>query len=207
MSENKIENPIAKVDYEEAKKLADLGAIAQDLGFTMKTCSRLKKLLKEKSQDSLLIESMWTVALIRYARCFATGKRFGLSESILDGLQGEPHKVHKMYIDLRNKHIAHSVNPFEQMAVGLILSSQNSSQRKILGVATMSMRHISPDAKGVHQLGLLAKVLLKKVCEIAKGYEKMVLEKAKNTSIDKLYKLPRLRMVAPGPELTDKTRL
>jgi hypothetical protein len=42
MSGNMVENPIAKVDYEEAKKLADLGAIVQDLGFTMKTCSRLK---------------------------------------------------------------------------------------------------------------------------------------------------------------------
>ena len=167
MPRNMVENPIAKVDYEEAKKLAELGAIVQDLGFTMKTCSRLKKLLNEKSQDSLLIESMWTAALIRYARCFATGKRFGLSESIFDGLIGEPHKVHKMYIDLRDKHIAHSVNPFEQMAVGLVLSPQSSHERKIIGVATMSMRHICSDVEGVHQLGLLSKVLLQKVVQMA----------------------------------------
>ena len=206
MSGNMVENPIVKVDYEEAKKLADLGAIVQDLRFTMETCSRLKKLLEEKSQDSLLIESMWTAALIRYARCFASGKRFGLSESIFDGLKGEPHKVHKMYIDLRNKHTAHSVNPFEQMEIGLILSPQNSHERKIIGVATMSMRYISPDIEGVHQLGLLAKVLLEKACEIAKQYEKKVLEKGKSIPIDDLYKRARPRMVAPGPELTDKPR-
>jgi len=47
---------VVKVDYAEAKKLADLGAVVQDLGFTMKTCSRLKKLLKEKSKDSLLMK-------------------------------------------------------------------------------------------------------------------------------------------------------
>lgn len=202
-----VENFIAKVDYEEAKVLADLGATVQDLGFTMKTCSRLKKLLEEKSQDSLLIESMWTTALIRYTRCFASGKRFGLSESIFDGLKGEPHKVHKMYIDLRNKHIAHSVNPFEQMEVGLILSPQNTSEKKIIGVATMSMRHISPDMEGVHQLGLLAKVLLEKVCELAKQCEKEILEKGKSIPIDELYERPRLRMVAPGPELADESRL
>jgi len=206
MSGNTVENPIAKVDYEEAKKLADLGAIVQDLGFTMKTCSRLKKLLKEKSQDSLLIESMWTAALIRYARCFATGKRFGLTESIFDGLQGEPHKVHKMYIELRDKHIAHSVNPFEQMAVGLILSPQNSHERKIIGVATMSMRYICSDVERIHQLGLLSKVLLEKVIQIAKEYEKKTLEKGKNIPLEALYKLSRLRMVAPGSELTSKPR-
>jgi len=206
MSGNMVENPIAKVDYEEAKKLADLGAIVQDLGFTMKTCSRLKQLLKENSQDSLLIESMWTAALIRYARCFATGKRFGLSESIFDGLIGEPHKVHKMYMDLRDKHIAHSVNPFEQMAVGLVLPPQGSREREIIGVATMSMRHICSDVEGVHQLGLLSKVLLEKVIQIAKEYEEKTLEKGKSIPLEVLYELPRLRIVAPGPELTDKPR-
>jgi len=206
MSGNMVEDIVAKVDYEEAKELADLGAIVQDLGFTMKTCSRLKKLLKEDSQDSLLIESMWTAALIRYARCFATGKRFGLSESIFDGLIGEPHKVHKMYMDLRDKHIAHSVNPFEQMAVGLVLSTESSHERKIMGVATMSMRHICSDVEGVHQLGLLSKVLKEKVIEIAKEYEKKTLDKGKSITLEVLYKLPRLRMVAPGPELTNKPR-
>ena len=206
MSGNMVEDIVANVDYEEAKKLADLGAIVQDLGFTMKTCSRLKKLLKEDSQDSLLIESMWTAALIRYARCFATGKRFGLSESIFDGLIGEPHKVHKMYMDLRDKHIAHSVNPFEQMAVGLVLSTESSHERKIMGVATMSMRHICSDVEGVHQLGLLSKVLKEKVIEIAKEYEKKTLDKGKSITLEVLYKLPRLRMVAPGPELTNKPR-
>ena len=206
MSGNMVETPIAKVDYEEAKKLADLGAIVQDLRFTMETCSRLKKLLKENSQDSLLIESMWTAALIRYARCFASGKRFGLSGSIFDGLMGEPHEVHKMYIDLRDKHIAHSVNPFEQMEVGLVLSPQSSHERKVIGVATTSMRHICSDVEGVHQLGLLSKVLLEKVIQIAKEYEKKTLEKGESIPLEALYKRARPRMVAPGSELADKPR-
>lgn len=206
MSEDMVKNSIAKVDYEEAKKLADLGAIVQDLGFTMKTCSRLKKLLEEESEDSLLIESMWTAALIRYARCFATGRRFGLSESIFDGLPGAPHRVHKTYIDLRDKHIAHSVNPFEQMAVGLILSPESSQDREISGVATMSMRHICSSVDGVHQLGLLSKVLLQKVVQMAEEYERKTLEKGKSIPLDALYRLPRLSMVAPGSELTDKPR-
>jgi len=206
MSGNMIEDQIAKVDYEEAKKLADLGAIVQDLRFTMETCSRLKKLLEEKSQDSLLIESMWTAALIRYARCFASGKRFGLSESIFDGLMGEPHKVHKMYIDLRDKHIAHSVNPFEQMEVGLVLSPESSHERKVIGVATLYMRHVYSTVEGVHQLGLVSKVLLEKVVQIAKEYEGKTLEKGESIPLEALYKLPRLYMVAPGPELTDKPR-
>ncbi|MDD5551600.1 MAG: hypothetical protein PHI88_00325 [Candidatus Pacebacteria bacterium] len=206
MSKNKVDNPIVKVDYEEAKKLADLGAIVQDLSFVMKTCSRLERLLKEKSKDSLLIENMWTAVLIRYARCFADGKRFGLSESIFDNLNGEPHKAHKFYLDLRDKHIAHSVNPFEQVAVGLILSPQNIESKKIIKVVTMTMRHMITDIEGVHQLGCLAKVLLEEACNIAKQYEKEILKKAKSIPIDGLYNYPRLRMIAPGPESADKPR-
>jgi len=202
-----IENPIAKVDFDEAKRLADLGAIVQDLGSTMKICSCLKKMLKEKSQDILLIESLWTTALIKYARCFKSGKRFGLDESIFDGLKGEPRKVHKFYLDMRDKHIAHSVNPFEQMQVGLVLSPEDSSEKKIVGVVTLSMRHIVPDVEGIHQLGLLSKLLLEKVCEIAKQYENKTLEKGKKIPIDDLYKRARPRITAPGPEESDKPRL
>ncbi len=102
MAPEKIENPIAKVDFEDARMLADLGAIVQDLGATMQTCSRLKELLKNNSGDHLLIESLWTAALIRYARCFTESKRFGLSESIFHGLHGDPLGAHQFYINLRN---------------------------------------------------------------------------------------------------------
>lgn len=200
------ELPIAEIDLEEAKILADLGAIVQDLGFTMKTCSRLKQLLGENSEDALLIESLWTAALIRYARCFASGKRFGLSESIFEGFEGEPVETHRYYIDLRNKHIAHSVNPFEQVEVGLVLSPTDSGEREVVGVSTLAMRHISPGVEGVHQLGLLSKVVLGKVCELAKQYEQRVLEIGKTLPIDELYRRARPRLVAPGPEAAGKSR-
>jgi len=200
------DNPIAEVDFEEARMLADLGAITQDLGSVMKTCSKLKVLLEENSQDNFLIENLWTSALIRYARCFASGKRYGLNETIFKELQGEALKVHNMYMDLRNKHIAHSVNPFEQMKVGVVLSPKESQDKKIIGVATLSMKQISLDKEGVHQLGLLSKVILKKVCEIAKQYEQKTLEIGKTLPIEDLYKRARPRLVAPGPDETNKSR-
>lgn len=206
MSDQLKETPIAKVDFKEARILADLGAIAQDLGATMQTCSKLKELLSEDSKDNILIEALWTCALIRYARCFVEGKRFGLSESIFAGLQGDPVEVHRYYMNLRNKHIAHSVNPFEQMEVGLVLSPNDSENRAVIGVATLAMRQISLDIQGVHQLGMLAKVVLERVCELAKQYEKEVLEIGKTMLIDDLYGRSRPRLVAPGPESASKPR-
>jgi len=197
---------IARVNFKEAKQLADLASIVQDLGTVMQTCSRLKKLLTDKSKDHILIESLWTSALIRYARCFTSGKRFGLTENIFQHLPGKPIKVHKFYRDMRDKHIAHSVNPFEQIEIGLILSPQNSDKKEILGVLTLAMRHISSDIDGVHQLGCLAKVLLENVCSKAKDCQKKVLEIGKQMDIEELRKTASPRLVAPGPDLVDKPR-
>jgi hypothetical protein len=202
----KKDNPVVEVNFKEAKMLADIGAIVQDLRSVMKICSRLKKELKNQLEDNQLIEDLWTAALIKYVRCFAFGKRYGLDNSIFDGLNGEPLKVHAIYKDLRDKHIAHSVNPFEQMKVGLILSTEENKNRNVEGVATVSMRQITLSIDGVHQLGLLAKVILEKVCKIAKQYEQKVIEVGRKHSIEDLYKRPRLRLTAPGPNDTNKPR-
>ncbi len=206
MTEKPKELPIAKANSSEAQKLADLAAIIQDFRTIMQTCSRLKNLLDENSKDHILIESLWVSALIKYARCFATGKRFGLSKNIYQNIQGEPLKAHQFYIDLRNKHIAHSVNPFEQMEVGFILSSVSDSEKKIVGVSTLSMRHIFSDKKGVQQLGMLSKIAHDKMCSMAKETEQKVLEEGKKIPIEELYKIARPRLVAPGPDLANKVR-
>ena len=87
MTEKQIELPIAKVDFPDAQKLADLAAIIQGVSAVMQVCSRLEKLVDENSKDIILIESLWMTALIKYARCFPTVKRFGLSKDIFNGLQ------------------------------------------------------------------------------------------------------------------------
>jgi len=206
MKENKIENPIAVIDFKEAKMLADLGSIIQDLRSTMLICSRLKKMLNDKSCDNLLVESFWTTALIKYARCFKSGKRFGLDISIFDDLNGEPHKVHQLYMNMRNKHIAHSVNPFEQMQVGLVLTPKENIEKQVIGVVTLAMRHLVSNIDGIHQLGLLSKVILKKLCKIAKNYEKKTLDKGKTIPIDELYKRVRPQLKAVGPDKSGKPR-
>ncbi|MHC4540237.1 MAG: hypothetical protein ACYS74_10715 [Planctomycetota bacterium] len=206
MSTDHIGYPIARVDFVEAETLADLGSLTQDLGAVMQTCSRLKDLLQQDSKDHILVEALWTCALIRYARCFVSGKRYGLDETAFSGLNGDPVAVHRLYIDMRNKHVAHSVNPFEQMEVGLVLTPKEKGEKSIVGVSTLAMRHITADLGGVRQLGMLAKIVLGKICDLGKEYEQKVLEVAKTLPIDELYLRARPRIVAPGPDVAGKPR-
>ena len=193
------ETYVVQADYEEALKLADVYSILQELKSVMETCTRLRQLLKAEQKDWLLIESLWTAALIRYSRCFASGKRHGLSEDIYKDLPGDAVGVHRLYENLRNKHIAHSVNPFEQVKVGLILSSENSQEKKVMEVSPFLMKLVATTDDDVRQLGALVKVLVNKLMKNGEQYEEEALRVGRSLPIDELYSLPRLRTVAPEP--------
>lgn len=198
----------ARVDYKEAEILADLTLIFQDLAFVVGVLKRLKQLPQKNSKDRILIESLWTTALISYIRCFSTGKRFGLSENIFKNkeLKGDPVGCHRYYKNLRDKHVAHSVNPFEQVAVDIELSPLNSSKQEVLGVAVLSQKLICPDIEGVETLLRLALIAKEEVRKRAKEYETKVLEVAKGAPIDSLYSKARSRIITPGPENAGKAR-
>ncbi len=198
---------IAQVDYREARKFADINAILLDLNSVMETCKRLMQLLKENSEDYILIESLWTAALIRYTRCFAVSKRtFCLSEDIYTSLPGDAVEVHQFYKNLRDKHIAHSVNPYEQIEVGLVLSPEGSAGRKVMGITTLSVKHICTTADGVWQLGALAKVLLNKLTDIGKEYGEKALAIGKSLPIDELYSRAHPGITAPSSMASGKPR-
>jgi hypothetical protein len=188
------ENYVAEFTTADARKYGDIASIIQDLNAVQETCSQLIALLKENSKNHVLIENLWTAALIRYARCFASGKRFGLSEASFSGLEGEPVKVHRQFRNLRDKHIAHAVSMAEQIKVGLVLSPSDSVEKKVEGVALLSAKLICANIESVGQLAILAKVLAAKLSEVAKGYETKVLEVGRQVPVDELYSRPRIRI-------------
>jgi hypothetical protein len=200
------ETYVVQAEYEEALKLADIYSILQELKSVMETCTRLRQLLKAEQKDWLLIESLWTATLIRYSRCYASGKRHGLSEDIYKDLPGDAVGVHRLYENLRNKHIAHSVNPFEQVKVGLILSSENSQEKKVMEVSPFLMKLVPTTDDDVRQLGALVKVLVNKLMKNGEQYEEEALRVGRSLPIDELYSLPRLRTVTPEPNDAGKDR-
>lgn len=195
----------AKVEFEEAKVLADLASIHQDLLFTRDVLTRLIQLLKDGSQDHVLIQSYWSAALVAYVRCFSTGKRYGLTPDIYKHLDGAS-DCHNYYKNMRDKHIAHSVNPFEQVTVDLQLSPPNSGKKEVRGVAVFTMKLMTSEVNGIEDCLRLTLVALKYVINKCKEYESKVLEVAKSMSIEQLYLKARGRLIAPGPDQAGKPR-
>ncbi|HEX7278114.1 MAG TPA: hypothetical protein VF255_00695, partial [Solirubrobacterales bacterium] len=165
-------------------------------------------LLREDGDDadSVLVRAYWTAALIGYVRCFSTGKRFGLSEEVFKDIEGGV-EVHRYYKQLRDKHVAHSVNPFEQVKVGVVLAAEVVGERKLEGVVATYTSLLSHSQEGVEQLFQLARIAREKTVEETESLKEAVRAKAGEMDLDELYeKAEPVRHYAPGPEDASRPR-
>ncbi len=120
---------------EGAEEAEDLHGIYRDLEFARDAVETLNGMMessdagKPEGEDTRVVErGLYTAALIAYARCFGkpgrkrSGKRTLLdSERVFVGdLEGWK-RLHKHFINVRDKHLAHSVNPFEINRAGLFV--------------------------------------------------------------------------------------
>lgn len=206
MSESDQEQmPMSELRTPEAEHLGDLSLIVLDLRSAIDICRRLIEELRKEEQDGVLIEALWTAALVKYARCFATGRRLGLNEQIFEHFEGDPIGTHRYFIDMRNKHVAHSVNPFEEVRVGVVLSAPSAQPLKVEGVAVLSRKLISAEVDGVRNLMTLASTLHKRVAELAKHEQDDLLKWAQGRPVSD-FPPGQLGMFTPGPEQVGRPR-
>ncbi len=200
------QTPIVELTLPSARLLADQASVSKDLQFVVACCDRL--LAASKDADDVTAEALWSAALIAYARSFATGKRIArLTEADLltTGLEGEVVEFHRTVLGLRDKHVAHSVNPFEQVKVGAVLAA-DSQPREVQGVAVVAMRHALGDEIAVRQLHGLAQAIIRVLSERATDQQNVVLGEAQTLDVDALYALPSMRAYAPGAEQAVRAR-
>lgn len=205
-----VDTPVvAGDDLPSAKGLADLLSVGRDLEFVISASDRL--LTEDSTEDetaSILRRSLWSAALVAYARCFTAGKRLGLAPSIFTdlGLPKEAIDFHVFLRHMRDKHVAHSVNPFEQVRVGVVLAAPELGERRVEGVALLSMNHVATSREGVEGLRNLAQVALRWTKARAADVQELVLREAREVSVEALYGRPRLKLQAPSPDSAGQSR-
>ncbi|EHL30019.1 hypothetical protein [Legionella drancourtii] len=141
------------------ENLKILLSIIVDLNSIKSTCAYLKQ-NNQISENNILPEISWAATLIRYYRCCAMAKKyFGFKEKFFKEISEDAYKFHKYHVNMRDMHVAHSVNAFEQMEIGLVLTPP-SGLKAILGISNLQMkltRHSDPQA--IHDLGCLAQFI------------------------------------------------
>jgi len=126
----------------EAVRLASLGGIEQDLRGVIAYCDLLIERSEVTKLNFVEWEALSSAAVIRYARCFSSGVRDYLAHDLLDSEDPDLQQAHRFFMDLRSKHVAHSVNPFEENDVTLQIAAHFQSSQEICAVNTAHGRRI-----------------------------------------------------------------
>ncbi len=134
-------------------------AIFEDLQMTLRCCERLMSELQPGSgaeePDDLVVEGVWTVALLSYARCFTLRpSKAQLTEGDLKAAQphGEVLEWHRMLL-LLQKHYAHQIaNPRERFTIGVACDDGGAPT----AIAVTSARQPRLDVVTVRQAGAIA---------------------------------------------------
>ena len=115
-------------------------------------------------------------------------------------------EFHQWLLDMRNKHVAHSVNPFEQASVGVLLAPALNETKAILGIGQLMARYVMPLENDVTQTARFMSDVRDLVRADKPSIESAVLKSAEKIPLDELYARPPVELVTPGPEAAGTPR-
>ncbi len=176
------------VQIEEARFLADLTGIQIDLQVVIDLCRRLQKTYSIERMDSELQEVLTIAILVKYSRPFVTGVRSKLSVFDVPGLTDEELEQHETFIALRNKHIAHSVNEFEENKVVAYYNDEKVYDEGITSISVQHARLISLSGNDAEAIIILSQKILDYINSKIKLEKNKVLNVVRNQPIIEVLK-------------------
>jgi len=125
--------------HPDKERLEHLLSLRGDFGRSEEALSSLLDRASLFGGGGLLAEAIFTVAIIAYIRCFASGRRKGLSSDIF---AGKPRllKAHEEFKSIRDKHIAHPVGVLENLHV-MVAAADPSSPAQGVGSLGVFFSH------------------------------------------------------------------
>ena len=148
------------VDLTEAKPLADLSGAATDLKSARDLAKYLADQIASGTADLEIVDAFSTSILVRYARPFMTGVRAKLGEDTLKNLTPEQTQLHDKFIAWRNKHMAHSVNPFEDNHVVAYYTKETVAETGIDNISVQQDRLVGLCMQDLEDMQKLADTVL-----------------------------------------------
>ena len=146
-------NAVRRLDGDEATELGALSAVFDDLQYVLRCCEHLVGVLARPDADPVLVEALWTGALVAYTRCFS-GRTKTLGEADLAELEldGDVAGFHRALLRVRDLYASRHVNPRESFTVGVAQKNNGTAA----GVAVVGAPQPRVDDTTVRQLGRIA---------------------------------------------------
>lgn len=197
-----MEKPVPLRQFKSIKtsEMEDLIAAGHDIQYVTFLTKKASDIVE--SEMDFLSRMYFENALITYARPFASGVRTRLQAKDIFSTSDGALDYHVYLVEQRNKLVAHSVNPFEETKVGVLVSSDGI----LMGIGNLSGRLVAFTKRDYQQFNRLANAALEFINTKLKQLEQDVLEEASKLSSKDLMKLETVKFEAPGPRSVSKSK-
>ena len=184
-----FKGPGYRVDFHEAKELAQHWLIMGDLAFARLATKKLLELRAEGGLVEVLPRCLWTGAIEAYSRCFAGGRRYRLKKGEVFADQDGNLKMHEHLLTIRNHHTAHSINGLESAEAGIVIPDDGEWTVGVVAeIAT------APPSEIVEELVQLTEIVWKWVQQKGAIQRQEMLRKAKDLGEEEIKKHPTIEV-------------
>lgn len=190
---------------EIAAELGDLWSRIADLDMAQAALKSLRSLL-DRDSDIAIDTCLYCAAAIFYRRCFSSGVRRHLQLDLESSLDVETKATHDLFWATANKHLAHSVNPFEEVKVALALEHPEEGSARVLGVIPIMSRLSSHNKEQLERFSVLVSRVRE---ELARRFQQLggeVATEAAGVPVEELLALPSLEFRTIDDAQADKRR-
>ncbi|HZE59647.1 MAG TPA: hypothetical protein VE085_03750 [Burkholderiales bacterium] len=170
----------------EAHRLADMVGVLDDLRAAAAAAVKLRTVDQSPLND-VVLEALQDSALIRYGRAFSTGVRteFRIPPEWIDALPEDLRKAHDDLLDLRNAHIAHSVNDWEMnVPMARLRVDRDTGDAKVHAVSVNQSRVVLMAHRLSKALESVVELLAVRIERERKIQEARLLDIAKTIPVD-----------------------
>lgn len=203
------EGRLVRLESEAARELADLVSIKYDFVVARESLNELLKMLEsrpaasgdeEPSSDSeaVVMRSLFNAAAVSYGRAFKSGVRRTKPDerAAISGHRNEPELLHthRYILNLRDKHVAHSVSPLEEVHVGAVLG--NDDDRGVRSVTHTRLSFTFPDRDKLRMMIQLCRLMANHMGDRQFEAGKHLLSQAEQ-NLDALYELSLMEISTP----------
>jgi len=187
------EHPLLRIETPAAQDLAGIAGVVFDLSFAADAVARLLAIPEKARDDNTLTRALWSSALIAYMRCFSEGVRYSLNPTIFSAIPAAD-VAHQFFRDLRNKHIAHPVNAFEDCGVGLLVPPDTT---EVSGVGELLWFQVTPDEQKMKVFQSLTQHALQWANAERQRLTSVVIAEGRKLSKQELHNLKPPRLTPP----------
>lgn len=187
-------------DIDQAKALADLNGVKFDLQGVIELSDEISSIINDASFNSTVLDALCSALVVKYFRCFGFGVRGKLDIENITSLTEDEVQLHKLLKNLRDKHIVHSVNSFEENYVVAYLNPEERG-KKINSISVQHHRMIALSEYDIDFIKRISSKILTEIKVMIESEKKYILELARKEDIDEMYKR-EAKTIIPGDWLT-----